>query len=372
MKPDHPTISKPQASYSSLFISPNTLAFQTRADEVLQFIHERDVHVPKVFLDTYEENEPWHLVPDPENRQASLPFMSTNSISCFSNMCTLSEICGDIMSRFYAVKASKEPISTLVEERNEIRQRLSNWSAELPDVLKFAPWSDQGPTAVPLHVTILHTVHLSLIILLERPFVANGHLNREGSSATLGSWGACTVAAEKIAHHLRAYKENFTFQHIQYQLCYAIYVASTVLVRNANSSTRTASLPHLRVCLQAFEEMKMQHPGAVRMEKKIRSLMSRLSVEVHQDSQGTTVPNSVFDQMTLPRTAPLTESDIDVDLDALIQTFDYGADEFTQQQDPFMLLDAIQSSGTPSANADWMFGDPTSDADLLFGALREP
>jgi len=92
------------------------------------------------------------------------------------------------------------------------------------------------------------------------------------------------MAAEKIAHVLEAYRAAYTFRCVPYQLCYATYVASTVLVRNANSpgtpGGHVPSLQHLAICLQGFHEMKLTHPGAKRMEERIMALMGRLDVSM--------------------------------------------------------------------------------------------
>lgn len=126
------------------------------------------------------------------------------------------------------------------------------------------------------------TIYYSLVILLERPFVANGHLS--SPEEDIGSWGECTIAAEKIAHLLYAYRRCYTFRRIPYQLCYTTYVASTILVRNVNNdSDTTSSIRHLAVCLKAFEEMKLAHPGSSRMLAIIGSLMTRLNVTVDDD-----------------------------------------------------------------------------------------
>ena len=110
--------------------------------------------------------------------------------------------------------------------------------------------------------------------------MANGHLTNTSEIVAQDSWFECTVAAEKIAHLIRAYKDSYTFRRIPYQLCYATYVASTILVRNANTTPSLASTQHLAACLEAFEGMKLAHPGTVRMEATIRSLITRLSVRV--------------------------------------------------------------------------------------------
>lgn len=122
------------------------------------------------------------------------------------------------------------------------------------------------------------------MILAERPFVANGHLNRV--QMDLDGWSRCTVGAEKIAHMLHGYRESYSFRRVPYQLCYATYVASTILVCNATSSSAVSghvpsdSVRQLAVCLQGFQEMKVAHPGSALMEEHIRSLMGRLDVSV--------------------------------------------------------------------------------------------
>lgn len=128
-------------------------------------------------------------------------------------------------------------------------------------------------------LTLCSTIYYSLVILLERPFVANGHLS--STEEDIGSWGECTIAAEKIAHLLYAYRRSYSFRRIPYQICYTTYVASTILVRNVNTDSETSSsISHLAVCLKAFEEMKLAHPGSSRMLAIIRSLMGRLGVNV--------------------------------------------------------------------------------------------
>lgn len=109
----------------------------------------------------------------------------------------------------------------------------------------------------------------------------------------MGSWVDCTIAAEKIAHLLKSYRDFYTFRRITYQLAYATYVASTILVRNVQNLTgRSASVQHLAICLKAFEEMKIAHPGTARMEAIIRTLMVRLGVNLEEYYDGMPVAQS--------------------------------------------------------------------------------
>jgi hypothetical protein len=119
------------------------------------FIHERDVHVPKKFLDVYEEEEIWSLVPEPETDVGALP---TCGITSFKSLCVLSEICGDIISSFYAVKAMKERGRKLLNIREEINQRLINWNKALPEQVRFTPWIAGAKQVAPIHVIILQSV----------------------------------------------------------------------------------------------------------------------------------------------------------------------------------------------------------------------
>lgn len=117
------------------------------------------------------------------------------------------------------------------------------------------------------------------MILSERPFVANGHLKGNDHD---GSWHDCTVAAERIACLLSVYRYAYSFRRVPYQLCYATYVASTILVRNATgpgtSGAHAPSMEYLGVCLLGFREMKLAHPGTQCMEDRIQKLMDRLNI----------------------------------------------------------------------------------------------
>ena len=133
----------------------------------------------------------------------------------------------------------------------------------------------------------LSTVYYSLKILLERPFVADGHLSSKSPQQHAVGWEECVMDAEKIAHLLYSYRCNYTFRRVPYQLCYTTYVASTILVRNANTADDiSASAKYLSVCLKAFEEMKLAHLGSSRMESRIRHLMTRLGVNVDDQPFG--------------------------------------------------------------------------------------
>jgi hypothetical protein len=92
-------------------------------------------------------------VQDPSNENA--PFMTTNNVSCFTNLCYLSEICAEIMSSFYTANVTRRPQTRLQEARESIRARLTSWLTNLPDVLRLTPWDDDGQAPVSIYVIML-------------------------------------------------------------------------------------------------------------------------------------------------------------------------------------------------------------------------
>ena len=92
------------------------------------------------------------------------------------------------------------------------------------------------------------------------------------------------AASEKIVHLAKVYKDSYTFCRIPCQLCYATYIANTILVRNANTTPSLVSTKHVAICLKGFEETKLAHPGTERKQATIRRLICVFSE--HGDVEG--------------------------------------------------------------------------------------
>jgi hypothetical protein len=106
-------------------------------------------------LDVYEEGQAWYPVPD-HSGNGQLSIMMTNSVTTFSSMCVLTEICGDIMSSLFAVKAKGEPQNVLHASRDRIRRRLAQWEQDLPQAIRYTPWdTESAQQSVPIHVVVL-------------------------------------------------------------------------------------------------------------------------------------------------------------------------------------------------------------------------
>lgn len=97
----------------------------------------------------------------------------------------------------------------------------------------------------------------TLVILLHRPFMSDGHLqNIVGSNAT-AAFSLCIQAADGIDEVLRLYEQHFCFKACPYALSYATYVSGTIHVRVAAQSPK-GSRAHLALshCLSILEEQQ--------------------------------------------------------------------------------------------------------------------
>jgi len=65
-----------------------------------------------------------------------------------------------------------------------------------------------------------------LMILLHRPFVADGHLYNTARSISVNSFMSCATAADDIVQILRVYDKAFSVRRAPYLISYATYVVS--------------------------------------------------------------------------------------------------------------------------------------------------
>lgn len=145
-----------------------------------------------------------------------------------------------------------------------------------------------------------------LIILLYRPFVADGHLYNTSRSISVDSFMKCASAASSISNLLRAYHAAFSIRRAPYLISYATYVAATILSRIAakrgNDSTAHANLA---TCLAVFKENQETNFAVQKASMIIQSLMKRLSIvieNVSSDALSMEPPSRIRDQDQLRET----------------------------------------------------------------------
>ncbi|KAH8586181.1 nitrogen assimilation transcription factor nirA [Bisporella sp. PMI_857] len=236
----------------------------------------KDTHVPHDFMDTIEELDLWIPYIDPEYRDTSQILYNptpVHSVSTFQQLCLLSKLMTRIINRFYSVGTTPAKAQASLHTLDE---GLTKWYQQLPKAITFEPWSE-SPVAsqklVPPNVMNLHNTYHSLVILLHRPFISDGHL-RSGS-ASASSWKKCTVAARNITSIVGAYRSTYSLRGAPYLTCYAVYVSCTIHVRNAalEEGQNRENLRLLLASLKTLDELSVPNPGISRPANIIRRLM---------------------------------------------------------------------------------------------------
>ncbi|KAH7392228.1 fungal-specific transcription factor domain-containing protein, partial [Phaeosphaeria sp. MPI-PUGE-AT-0046c] len=240
-------------------------------------IKESDTLVPIKFQDTYEELEHW--TPFAYSTQSSAAYGGTPaySISTFRHLCQLSVILGDILSTIYTERSFDSSPGELSSKLESIHLKLTTWRKQLPEHL--AVDVKKAPVTPPPHVLSLHAMYNVLMILLHRPFVADGHLYNTSRAISVNSFMSCATAADDIVQVLRAYDKAFSVRRAPYLISYATYVAATIHARIA-AKRGPGSHAHssLEACLAVFRENQETNWAVRRANAIVQNLMKRLGV----------------------------------------------------------------------------------------------
>lgn len=120
-----------------------------------------------------------------------------------------------------------------------------------------------------------------LVILLHRPFVADGHLYSTSRSISVESFMKCASAASSIVLLLRAYHFAFSVQPAPYLISYATYVAATIHSRiAAKRGHESTAYSNLATCLAVFQINQKTNPAVRKATLIVQSLMKKLGVVI--------------------------------------------------------------------------------------------
>lgn len=301
-------------------------------------LQDFDTKVSITFLDQYEELEHWQpfAYTDVQSYSGSPAY----SVSTFTELCKLSLILNGILNKVYSERSSNRSSQELITTLNALDEQLKGWHDALPEHLRFGnPTTQVTP---PPHVLSLLALYNVLLILLHRPFVAEGHLHTTDLSVAVSSFTTCTTAANRIIHILQAYDHAFSIRRAPYLISYATYVAATIYVRVA-AQRKDGSRAHsnLRTCLDIFQKNQGTNWAVRRAKNVIVHLMDRMGVDLstpHQerearpchDDNGQTGDleneTAIDDRDLIPAaspsqmTPPETEAS-ELDMDMIIQSF---------------------------------------------------
>jgi hypothetical protein len=167
-----------------------------------------------------------------------------------------------------------------------------------------------------------------LMILLHRPFVADGHLYNTSRAISVNSFMSCATAADDIVQLLRAYDKAFSVRRAPYLISYATYVAATIHARIA-AKRGPGSHAHssLEACLAVFRENQETNWAVRRANAIVQNLMKRLGVatptldetQIDRDTSGSShdnTPDASWNRST--GREPSLQS---LDIDGIIQSF---------------------------------------------------
>jgi len=177
-------------------------------------------------------------------------------------------------------------------------------------------------------LTSCSAVQNVLLILLHRPFVADGHLQSKPTSVAVSSFLACAAAATEITNILRSYDRAFSFRRAPYLMSYATYVSATIHVRIA-AQREQGSEAHacLITCLQMLKANEETNWAVRKASHVIHDLMNRMNVSVTDNSGMPPAAGSATHLPISTMMAPAIVLDAqedtwpDLDIDAIIQSF---------------------------------------------------
>lgn len=358
-------------------------------------LQDFDTNVSLTFLDHYEELEHW--TPFAYTNVQSYPGSPAHSVSTFTELCKLSLILNGILNKVYSERSSNRSPEELLTTLRGLDAKLDGWYKVLPDSLRFG--NNVAEVTPPPHVLSLLALYNVLLILLHRPFVAEGHLHTTDPSIAISSFTTCTAAAARIVKILQAYDHAFSIMRAPYLISYATYVAATIYVRVA-AQQRGGSRAHscLRTCLEIFQKNQETNWAVRRAKNVILHLMDRMEVDISsrdptrvdahmdQDKHGQSKDLQIqlpldheplgLDDIAAQWTPPETEAS-ELDMDMIIQSF---IRQNTRQNEGQAFVDSYNPSDThdyqpaPGDIASMMLAghngsyfDAQTDDDMLFG-----
>ncbi|KAK7424585.1 hypothetical protein QQZ08_008595 [Neonectria magnoliae] len=303
-------------------------------------LREIDNRVPIKFLDEYEELEPFHtLTYSLTPKQLDYP---TYSVSTFEQLCKFGIIMDRIVCNLYAERSLSKDAVELLQTSRILYDELKDWRGALPSHLVVQLDNPASSTVLP-HTLSLHSMYNSLVILLHRPFVSDGHLQSVSTSAASDAFGICAAAALEIHRILQLYQKSFCMMTAPYFVSYATYVSATIHVRIAAQRVADSEAHKcLQNCLDVLAQHQIKCHAPRRTTRILRGLIQRLNVNLRNapsvDNSGVETPETSSPVNRLlpvdighqlhPNKASHESIDpilTNLDIDEIMKSFDYEA-----------------------------------------------
>ncbi|KIL88692.1 hypothetical protein FAVG1_07940 [Fusarium avenaceum] len=239
-------------------------------------LREQDNSVSTMFLDEFEELEDFST--HTYSAQPTRLGCPTYSVSTFEQLCKLSTIMDRIICALYSEGSSAKGAEELWETARSLHRQLKSWKDGLPEHLTVQLHDSSNSTILP-HTLSLAALCMTLVILIHRPFLSEGHLTSVSATAAPEAFSNCAKAALDIHQILQLYRQHFCFKTAPYFISYATYVSATIHVRMA-AQKRPGWQAHscLRTCLEILSIQQTWCHGPKRTMSILLGTMRRLGV----------------------------------------------------------------------------------------------
>ncbi|KAF1732927.1 Nitrogen assimilation transcription factor nirA [Beauveria bassiana] len=237
-----------------------------------------NISVPILFHDDYDEYEPFQTITFTATpRQLRRP---THSLSTMVELCKLSQIMDKILRELYAEQSQSRTASDILNTSMILHHELKRWRGELPPHLNVRRRGLETAVILP-HTLAMVSMYDSLVILLHRPFVSEGHLQSASSFIAREALSHCVIAAFEVHDMLQLYKQHFCVKTVPYFMSYATYVSATIHARLASLKSM-GSLPGqcLKNCLNVLAEQQTKCLAPRRTLKILKQLIRRLGLRM--------------------------------------------------------------------------------------------
>ncbi|KAJ4252767.1 hypothetical protein NW762_010673 [Fusarium torreyae] len=312
-------------------------------------LKEADAMVPIKFIDTYSELEFWQPFAY-STSTTDYPGSPAYSISTFTSLCKLSIVMSDILSCIYTVRTSDQSPAELSKVLDKLQRKLGDWQTSQPDHLKPDAANSSDAIVPPPHVLSLHAMYYVLVILLHRPFVADGHLYNTFRSISVDSLIKCSAAASSISSLLRAYHRAFSVRRAPYLISYATYVAATIHCRiAAKNGPGSIAYINLMTCLAVFKENQETNSAVQKAAVIIHRLMNKYGVVVDD------LPEDALEAepATRPREREHQRAQTEPGFEEL-QNNDHAEKDGDGRQDQQTRPIGLDNGSFPSPGSDWI------------------
>ncbi|KAF5705876.1 Nit-4-like protein [Fusarium mundagurra] len=290
----------------------------------------QDNRVPIAFLDEYEELEDFHT--RTYSAQPSQLDCPTYSVSTFEQLCRLSIIMDCILCALYAERSATKNVDQIWQVAQSFRPYLQSWKNGLPECLRV-DLNDPTSSNILPHSLSLLALYNSLIILIYRPFLSEGHLTSVSETAAPEAFFNCVTAAIEIHQILQIYKQHFCLRTAPYFISYATYVSATIHQTWCHAPKRT-----MKILLGIMDRLGVSVGDFVAIEPTIcqdghlgQVDLSELS-EVSPDITYQRPDVSMTQQPTPDTAVDFSNLEVsDFDIDQIMQSFAFEAPAVAQE-----------------------------------------